>query len=223
VGQHALPEGQLTVKLNGSCGQSLGAWLAPGIALDVTGDANDYVGKGLSGGLITLRLPQSEAPGAIIGNTCLYGATSGKLFAAGLAGERFAVRNSGATAVVEGAGANACEYMTGGVVVILGRVGDNFGAGMSGGMAFVYDEDGRFADRANGDTVIWRRLASAHWEGVLKALIAEHSKRTGSSCAANLLSHWSVDRLTFWQICPREMLQRLKHPLSDSTSSVAAA
>ena len=126
VGMEALPEGQLTVKLRGSCGQSLGAFLAQGIALDVTGDANDYVGKGLSGGLIMLRPPPGEEPGAIIGNTCLYGATSGKLYAAGLAGERFAVRNSGATAVVEGAGANACEYMTGGAVAILGGVGDRF-------------------------------------------------------------------------------------------------
>src|SRR5262249_8143998 len=134
VGMQALPEGQLTVNLHGSCGQSLGAFLVRVIALNVVGDANDYVGKGLSGGLIALRsrAPEAGRVDAIIGNTCLYGATSGKLFAAGRAGERFAVRNSGATAVVEGAGANACEYMTGGHVVILGSVGDNFGAGMSG-------------------------------------------------------------------------------------------
>jgi len=225
VGQDTLPEGQLTVKLHGSCGQSLGAWLVQGIALDVTGDANDYVGKGLSGGVIALRPPQGEEPGAIIGNTCLYGATNGKLFAAGLAGERFAVRNSGATAVVEGAGANACEYMTGGTTAILGAVGDNFGAGMSGGMAFVYDEDGRFAQRINPDTVVWQRIASAHWENVLKTLIADHGKRTGSPRAAEFLANWDAARAKFWQICPIEMVPRLKHALSDTAvpSSVAAA
>jgi glutamate synthase (NADPH/NADH) large chain len=225
VGQNTLPEGQLTVKLRGSCGQSLGAWLVQGIALDVTGDANDYVGKGLSGGLITLRPPQGEEPGAIIGNTCLYGATSGKLYAAGLAGERFAVRNSGATAVIEGAGANACEYMTGGTVVILGAVGDNFGAGMSGGMAFVYDEDGAFPERANPDSIVWQRLASAHWEKQLKALVTDHGKRTGSPRAAQLLANWDTARAKFWQICPQEMIPRLKHALSDAAapSSVAAA
>lgn len=225
VGQNTLPEGQLSVKLSGSCGQSLGAWLVQGIALDVTGDANDYVGKGLSGGLITLRPPQGEPAGAIIGNTCLYGATAGKLFAAGLAGERFAVRNSGAVAVVEGAGANACEYMTGGAAVILGAVGENFGAGMSGGMAFVYDDDGAFEARANGDTIVWQRLASKHWEKVLKDFIEEHVKRTGSPRASDLLSHWQTARGRFWQICPKEMLPRLAHALSDDkpTSSVAAA
>jgi glutamate synthase (NADPH/NADH) large chain len=225
VGQNTLPEGQLTVKLRGSCGQSLGAWLVQGIALDVTGDANDYVGKGLSGGLITLRPPQGEEPGAIIGNTCLYGAIAGRLFAAGLAGERFAVRNSGATAVVEGAGANACEYMTGGTIVILGAVGDNFGAGMSGGMAFVYDEHATFAERANPDSVVWQRLASAHWEKQLKALVTDHAKRTGSPRAAQLLANWDAARTKFWQICPTEMLPRLQHALSDAgaSSSVAVA
>jgi glutamate synthase (NADPH) large chain len=224
-GMDALPEGQLTVNLSGSCGQSLGAFLVQGVALDVTGDANDYVGKGLSGGFITLRPPPGEPTGAIIGNTCLYGATAGKLFAAGLAGERFAVRNSGATAVVEGAGANACEYMTGGTVVILGAVGDNFGAGMSGGMAFVYDEDGRFPAMANPDSIVWTRLDSKHWEGVLKALVRAHAERTGSPLAAHVLTHWEEARSRFWQICPKEMLPRLAHPLSDGrgASAVAAA
>ncbi|QGZ93935.1 glutamate synthase large subunit [Terricaulis silvestris] len=225
VGQNALAEGTLSVNLNGSCGQSLGAFLVQGIALHVTGDANDYVGKGLSGGLITLKPAPDEAHrlGAIIGNTCLYGATSGQLFAAGLAGERFAVRNSGATTVVEGAGANACEYMTGGTAVILGPVGENFGAGMSGGMAFVYDADGLFEQRANADTIVWQRLASKHWEDVLKTLIEEHVRRTHSPRAADLLAHWSEARTRFWQICPKEMLPRLAHALSDETSSVAAA
>ena len=226
-GMDALPEGQLSVNLRGSCGQSLGAFLVQGIALHVTGDANDYVGKGLSGGLITLKPAPEEADrlGAIIGNTCLYGATSGKLFAAGLAGERFAVRNSGATAVVEGAGANACEYMTGGTVVILGAVGDNFAAGMSGGMAFVYDADNSFEPMLNGDSVVAQRLRAAHWEGVLHALVEDHARRTGSPRAAHMLAHWREARGRFWQICPKEMLPRLPYALTDAdaASPVAAA
>ena len=224
-GMTALPEGQLSVKLRGSCGQSLGAFLVQGIALHVTGDSNDYVGKGLSGGLITIRPPAEEADrlGAIIGNTCLYGATAGRLFAAGLAGERFAVRNSGADAVVEGAGANACEYMTGGNVVILGPVGDNFGAGMSGGMAFVHDPGGEFEKRVNPDSIALNRLASKHWEGVLHALIKEHGERTGSPRAARILANWDAERGAFWQVCPKEMLPRLKHPVVDGAAPTKVA
>jgi len=221
-GQHGLPEGQLTVRLSGSCGQSLGAWLVQGIALDVTGDANDYVGKGLSGGLITLKRAPGEPHGAIVGNTCLYGATSGKLFAAGGAGERFAVRNSGATSVVEGAGANACEYMTGGVVAILGAVGENFGAGMSGGVAFVYDCDGRFERRANGESIVWRKLGSRRWEDQLQDLIHEHARRTGSSRAAEMLANWADVRRRFWVIHPKEMLSRLDDALEPASASTAA-
>jgi glutamate synthase (NADPH/NADH) large chain len=223
-GMSALPEGQLSVKLRGSCGQSLGAFLVQGIALHVTGDANDYVGKGLSGGLITLRPAPEEAErlGAIVGNTCLYGATGGKLFAAGLAGERFAVRNSGAHAVIEGAGANACEYMTGGNVVILGAVGDNFGAGMSGGMAFVYDAAGDFETRINPDSIAINRLGSGHWEEVLQQLIKEHLERTNSPRAARVLGHWDEERRRFWQICPKEMLPRLRHPLFDEAPQSTA-
>jgi glutamate synthase (NADPH/NADH) large chain len=223
-GMGALPEGQLSVNLRGSCGQSLGAFMVQGIALHVTGDANDYVGKGLSGGLVTLKPAPEEADrlGAIVGNTCLYGATGGKLFAAGLAGERFAVRNSGADAVIEGAGANACEYMTGGHVVVLGEVGDNFGAGMSGGMAFVYDARGNFESRVNADSIALNRLGAAHWEEVLLQLIREHVERTGSPRAARLLAHWDEERRKFWQICPKEMLPRLSHPLQDSTAQDAA-
>ncbi len=224
-GMKGLREGQLTVNLAGSCGQSLGAFLVQGIALDVTGDANDYVGKGLSGGLIVVRPPREESDrvGAIIGNTCLYGASGGRLFAAGLAGERFAVRNSGAVAVVEGAGANACEYMTGGTAVLLGAVGDNFAAGMTGGMAFVYDAEGRFEAIVNPDSVIWRRLGAAHWEGVLKALIEEHTARTRSRHASALLSLWTEAHKRFWQVCPKEMLARLTHPLDDAQLLVSNA
>ncbi len=163
-GMTGLPPGHLTLRLRGSCGQSLGAFAVQGIKLEVFGDANDYVGKGLSGATIAIR-PMTAASfvardNTIIGNTVLYGATAGKLFAAGQAGERFAVRNSGATAVVEGCGSNGCEYMTGGMAVILGPVGDNFGAGMTGGMAFVYDADGLFEHHVNSDSIVWQRIAS---------------------------------------------------------------
>ena len=226
-GMHALPEGRLTVQLQGSAGQSLGAFMAQGIALEVTGDSNDYVGKGLSGGLISLKPPPENAAtasrNAIIGNTCLYGATSGKLFAAGLAGERFAVRNSGATAVVEGVGANGCEYMTGGTVAILGAVGENFGAGMTGGMAFVYDAEDRFALMANPDTIIWRRIGSAFWDAILRDMLTEHVERTSSVLAKDMLDHWEKTRAHFWQICPKEMLTRLAQPLSDDEGAAVAA
>jgi glutamate synthase (NADPH/NADH) large chain len=204
-GMHALPEGRLRVRLTGSCGQSLGAFLVQGIALEVSGDANDYVGKGLSGGLITLTPPADAEfrgrPNAIIGNTCLYGATSGELYAAGLAGERFAVRNSGATAVIEGAGANACEYMTGGRVVILGPVGDNFGAGMTGGAAFLYDPADAFPLRANADSVAWRRCLGAAL-AELNGLLERHVALTGSPLARRLLADWKRQAEHFWMVRP---------------------
>lgn len=223
-GMHALPESRLTVQLTGSAGQSLGAFLCQGVALEVVGDANDYVGKGLCGGLIVLRpakLAPAGARNVIIGNTVLYGATSGRLFAAGQAGERFAVRNSGAEVVVEGCGANGCEYMTGGAAVLLGPVGDNFGAGMTGGMAFVYDPQNRFEAMANPETIIWRRIGAAYWEQRLRALVQEHSDRTASPVAQDLLSAWPQALEAFWQVTPKEMLKRLPHPL-DQGAAVAA-
>ncbi len=150
----------------------------------------------------------------IIGNTVLYGATGGRLFAAGQAGERFAVRNSGAHAVVEGCGANGAEYMTGGIAVILGPVGDNFAAGMTGGMAFVYDLAGDFAARVNAETVIWQKIATPHWEGVLRALVEEHARETQSRFAERLLTDWEHEVERFWQVVPKEMLGRLPAPLS---------
>ncbi|HUF86374.1 MAG TPA: glutamate synthase large subunit [Thermohalobaculum sp.] len=224
--ENGLQEGHLTVRLNGSCGQSLGAFAAPGLKLEVLGDANDYVGKGLSGGVITLR-PQLSSPlvpheNTIIGNTVLYGATAGKLFANGQAGERFAVRNSGAQVVIEGCGANGCEYMTGGVAVILGPVAENFGAGMTGGMAYVYDTDNRLSQMANMDTLVLTRLESAHWEAELKGLIEEHARQTGSPRAKSILSHWEEELLHFWQVCPKEMISRLSHPLSDRAAEATA-
>jgi glutamate synthase (NADPH) large chain len=225
-GMNGLQPGHVTVRLRGSAGQSLGAFAVQGLTLEVFGDANDYVGKGLSGGTIIVR-PMTSSPliahqNTIIGNTVLYGATAGKLFAAGQAGERFAVRNSGADAVVEGCGSNGCEYMTGGTVVILGPVGTNFGAGMSGGMAFVYDPDDNFEKIVNSDTVIWQRVATAHWDGVLKDLVAEHVATTQSRFGETLLLDWERQRPRFWQIVPKEMLPLLSQPLTEELEVAAA-
>jgi glutamate synthase (NADPH/NADH) large chain len=225
-GMFGLEPGHVHVRLRGSAGQSLGAFGVQGLKLEVFGDANDYVGKGLSGATIVVRPMVSSQlasqANTIIGNTVLYGATAGKLFAAGQAGERFAVRNSGARVVVEGCGANGCEYMTGGIAVILGEVGDNFAAGMSGGMAFVYDAAGSFAHHVNADSVVYARLRSAYWENLLQSLIAEHLAETDSKWAAALLLDWERVRHHFWQICPKEMLTRLQHPLDDTPQREAA-
>ncbi|WP_296598368.1 glutamate synthase-related protein, partial [Phenylobacterium sp.] len=215
-GMDGLQPGHLTVQLKGSAGQSLGAFAVQGLRLEVTGEANDYVGKGLSGATIIVRpTPHLAQPhrNAIIGNTVLYGATSGKLFAAGLAGERFAVRNSGATAVIEGCGANGLEYMTGGTAVILGPVGFNFAAGMTGGMAFVHDPEQRLRLSLNAESVVTCRVANPHWQGVLKALVEEHQRETGSALALDLLRNWERAIEQFWQVCPKEMVGRLDHGL----------
>lgn len=225
-GMSKLNDGHVQIRLRGSAGQSLGAFLCKGVTLEVFGDANDYVGKGLSGGTIIVRplvsSPLASQDNTIIGNTVLYGATSGRLFAAGQAGERFAVRNSGAQVVVEGCGANGCEYMTGGVAVVLGEVGANFGAGMTGGMAFIYDESRSFDARANGESIVWQRLSSLHWEAVLKNLITDHAESTDSKWSRGLIEDWERVRGHFWQVVPKEMLTRLAHPLDDSVEMVAA-
>ncbi len=209
----------LTVKLSGSAGQSLGAFAAPGLKLEVSGDANDYVGKGLSGGIIVVRPPLISslvaADNTIVGNTVLYGATAGKMFANGRAGERFAVRNSGARVVVEGCGSNGCEYMTGGVAVILGSVGANFGAGMTGGMAYLYDPEAVLVDHINMESLVVGPLASTYWEAELKDLIKEHLHETRSARAQEILRHWDLEKARFLQICPKEMLPHLAFPLSD--------
>src|SRR5262249_32881245 len=186
-GMSGLPPDHITIRLRGSAGQSLGAFVVQGMKLEVFGDANDFVGKGLSGGTIVVRPPATSPIEArsnvIIGNTVLYGATAGALFAAGQAGERFAGRNSGARAVVEGCGSNGCEYVTGGVIAILGPVGDNFGAGMTGGSGFAYDAANNFANVINGDTVEWQRVEVAYWEQKLRALVEEHQRLTSSKFA----------------------------------------
>ena len=193
-GRAGLPPGTIRFALDGSAGQSFGAWLAPGIELTLTGEANDYAGKGLSGGTIAVRPPPEATYAAehnvIVGNTVLYGATAGRAFFRGIAGERFAVRNSGASAVVEGVGDHACEYMTGGYVVVLGPTGRNFAAGMSGGIAYVLDEGGAFAGRCNLQLVDLEALDDE--DGVLVlALVAEHAERTGSPVAARVLDDWN--------------------------------
>ncbi len=217
-GMTGLPADHLTVRLRGSAGQSLGAFAVQGVKLEVFGDANDYVGKGLSGGTIVVRPMVSSKlvsnRNTIIGNTVLYGATAGKLFAAGQAGERFAVRNSGASAVIEGSGSNACEYMTGGTVVILGATGSNFGAGMTGGMAFVYDPDEQFAVRLNPDTAIAQRIETPYWESWCHDLIAQHVAATNSLHAAKLLNDWGREKARFWQVVPKEMIDRLENPVT---------
>ena len=190
-GNQGMATAPITIQLTGSAGQSLGAWNAGGLRLELEGDANDYVGKGMAGGRIVIRPPQvarySSQDAIIIGNTCLYGATGGKLFAAGCAGERFAVRNSGATAVVEGIGDHGCEYMTGGIVVVLGRTGINFGAGMTGGFAYVYDQDGAFRQRLNAELVEACDVSTPILQEHLRGLIHEHYERTGSQHAHTIL------------------------------------
>ena len=214
-GERALPEGRLRIRLTGSAGQSLGAFSVQGLLLDVYGDANDYVGKGLSGATIQLR-PRRDAQleaseNTIIGNTCLYGATNGRLFAAGQAGVRFAVRNSGAEAVVEGCGANGCEYMTGGRVAILGPVGDNFGAGMTGGMAWIWDPKDIFARVANPDSIDWYPLADMSEEhiGRYQTLLEMHAERTGSKRAKDLLENWDKTLEQTHFIVPKEVADRI--------------
>jgi glutamate synthase (NADPH/NADH) large chain len=224
--RNTLQPDHLTVKLTGSAGQSLGAFAAPGLKLEVSGDANDYVGKGLSGGTIIVRPPMASkiiaAENTIIGNTVLYGATEGYLFAAGRAGERFAVRNSGAKAVIEGCGSNGCEYMTGGITVILGEVGANFGAGMTGGMAYLYDPEGMAPAMMNNETIVTCSVTVDHWMGQLEELLERHLEETGSRKAADILQHWESEKHNFWQICPKEMLVHLPAPLSYEDQAVPA-
>jgi glutamate synthase (NADPH/NADH) large chain len=224
--RNSLQPDHLTVKLTGSAGQSLGAFAAPGLKIEVSGDANDYVGKGLSGGTIVVRpsmaSPLVAAENTIIGNTVLYGATDGYLFAAGRAGERFAVRNSGAKVVIEGCGSNGCEYMTGGVAVILGDIGANFGAGMTGGMAYLYDPQGRAPTLVNGETLVSCAVTEPHWEAELKGLIERHVAETGSRRGQDILQYWDRERAHFIQLCPKEMLNKLSYPLGMVPEAIPA-
>jgi glutamate synthase (NADPH) large chain len=238
-----LPDHTIFIQAEGHGGQSFGAFLAQGITLYLIGDANDYTGKGLSGGRLALR-PSIEFRGdaarnIIIGNTALYGATSGEAFFRGVAGERFAVRLSGATAVVEGTGDHGCEYMTGGTVAVLGKTGRNFAAGMSGGVAYVYDEDGEFARRCNTSMVALEKVLSAdeqaaagsaaQWhrglpdELQLKKLIEDHHKWTGSLRAREILDSWATSRAKFVKVFPHEYKRALSETAAKSEASKATA
>src|SRR6185503_6634155 len=205
-------EGTITVHFTGSAGQSFGAFLSPGLRLWLEGETNDYTGKGMGGGEIIVRMrPEARYAShenTIIGNTVLYGATGGALYAAGRAGERFAVRNSGAVAVIEGLGDHGCEYMTGGVVLVLGTTGRNFAAGMTGGLAYVFDEDGSFSIRCNAE-MVELGAPDAEDEANIRALLTSHLDATGSPRAADLLACWERVRAQFLRVSPRGMTVHL--------------
>ncbi len=218
-GNNNLDENSIELNFKGSAGQSFGAFAVKGLKLILKGDANDYVAKGLSGGSIVIKL-QDESnlvsnENTIIGNTVLYGATSGKLLAAGQAGERFAVRNSGATAVVEGCDSNGCEYMTGGNIIILGDIGDNFGAGMTGGMAFIYDPENQFDKKVNSESVVWQTPETKFWIEHLRKLIQEHAIETNSTISKKIVENFENEINNFVQVCPKEMLDKLENPISN--------
>jgi glutamate synthase (ferredoxin) len=201
-----LPDDQIRLHLQGSAGQSLGAFIPRGLTIELEGDSNDYIGKGLSGGKIIVYPPRNSpfAPeeNIIIGNTAFYGATKGEAYIRGIAGERFAVRNSGATLVVEGVGDHGCEYMTGGKVVVLGKTGRNFAAGMSGGVAYVLDPEGNFGLRCNQEMVSLDVLGDEEEIDMLYALIQQHAVYTGSQHAWKLLSHWEYTVRQFVKVLP---------------------
>jgi glutamate synthase (NADPH/NADH) large chain len=240
-GHAGLPDNTIHIALTGTAGQSFGAFLAHGVTLELTGDGNDYVGKGLSGGRVIVKQPsfvnREPTQNIIVGNTVLYGAIGGEAFFSGVAGERFAVRNSGALAVVEGTGDHGCEYMTGGVVVVLGKTGRNFAAGMSGGVAYVYDELGNFADLVNPAQVDLlpisaerdaedgagrpqQRIVSVSDLGLgdmlrhdaerLRILLERHLLHTGSKRAAALLEDWEASLAKFVKVMPRDYAKALR-------------
>ena len=221
------------MKLIGHGGQSMGFALAKGIFIEIEGDSNDYVGKGLSGGKIAIYpskqstfLPQDNV---IVGNVCLYGATSGEAYFHGIAGERFAVRNSGALAVCEGVGDHGCEYMTGGHVVILGKTGRNFAAGMSGGIAYIYDPLNEFSDRCNMGMVVLENIHEDSIEGnMLKKFITQHHQYTNSMVASHILSLWSIEIKHFVKVMPldykrvleQQALEKAQEALTNALSKL---
>ncbi len=216
-GGAGLPDDTIRLSFNGSAGQSFGAFLAPGVTLRLTGEANDYLGKGLSGGRIVVIAPPGSPfdpkENVIVGNTLLYGATSGEAFINGLAGERFAVRNSGAAAVVEGLGDHGCEYMTGGVVVVLGRTGRNFAAGMSGGAAYVLDEHQLFDTLCNLDMVELESIWQAEDQRIIQDLIIRHYQWTGSAQAKRILDNWREMSGKFVKVMPidyRKAMEKMR-------------
>ena len=207
-GDRGLLRESIHITCRGSAGQSFGCFLVSGVKLELIGEANDYVGKGMAAGEIVIRVSErakfEAATNTICGNTCLYGATGGSLFATGRAGERFAVRNSGAVAVIEGAGDHGCEYMTNGTVAILGKTGKNFGAGMSGGTAYVYDVDGKFFSRVNSEMVVALPVKRAQDIAEIRALIELHLQKTGSVQARNLLDRWQETTTKLVRVIAKE-------------------
>ncbi len=236
-GNAGLPDGTISVKFTGTSGQSFAAFLAKGIAFELTGEGNDYVGKGLCGGQIIIKPPSTfrglSYENIIVGNTVMYGATTGSSFLSGVAGERFCVRNSGATAVIEGVGNHGCEYMTGGTVVVLGQTGQNFAAGMSGGIAYVYDIDGQFAKRCNMSMVSLEKVEAAEAdvgkvqhlgqpdEVTLKGLIEQHANLTGSPRAKEILVDWPAARSKFVKVFPNEYKRALTEMAAASAKQAA--
>jgi glutamate synthase (NADPH/NADH) large chain/glutamate synthase (ferredoxin) len=224
-GAAGLEEDTIHVRFTGSAGQSFGGWLAPGVSFSLNGDANDYTGKGLSGGVLAVSPPAGVTfvpeENVIIGNTVLYGATRGRAFFRGLAGERFGVRNSGALAVVEGVGDHGCEYMTGGRVVVLGPTGRNFAAGMSGGIAYVLDADGTFAARCNMALVSFEEMDDDN-AAELRALVVEHERRTGSTVAARLLEDWETSLELFVKVMPNDYRRVLDEQAAKLLAEAAA-
>jgi glutamate synthase (NADPH/NADH) large chain len=220
-----LPDDTINIKLIGSAGQSLGAWLAKGISITVDGDANDYVGKGLSGGKLIIYPPKNSSIIAenniLLGNVALYGATSGEAYFRGIAAERFCVRNSGARAVVEGVGDHGCEYMTGGRVVVLGPTGRNFGAGMSGGVAYIWDRKGDFSKMCNTDTFNIEPLESAEDSEELQRMIRQHFLYTQSSVAENILAHWDKERKNFVKAMPTDYKRVLEEIADKAIKTIA--
>ena len=226
-GQDGLPAGTIRIDVNGSCGQSFGAFLAPGIEARIVGDANDYFGKGMAGGVITIRPPQNAGflpeDNIIVGNVVLYGATGGKMFVRGQAGERFAVRNSGAATVVEGVGDHACEYMTGGVVVVIGPTGRNFAAGMSGGIAYVHDPAGALPDGHCNTELVDLETPDRRDLGVIRDLLEEHLERTGSHPARELLAEFDELSAGFVKVMPRDYKRVLAERAARSEAEERAA
>jgi glutamate synthase domain-containing protein 3 len=222
-GAEGLPEDTINITAHGSGGQSFGAWLAPGVTITLFGDANDYTGKGMSGGILTVRPPKDAGYKAeenvVVGNTLLYGATAGKAFFRGLAGERFAVRNSGVHAVVEGVGDHGCEYMTGGRVVVLGATGRNFAAGMSGGIAYVLDKPGTFHERCNMGIVDLETPSADDFEEI-HAMVAEHLEHTGSPVAKDLIDNWRLYERAWVKVMPQDYKRVLAEREEKHASSV---
>jgi glutamate synthase domain-containing protein 3 len=226
-GAEGLPEGTVHFRFTGSAGQSFAAWLAPGITLELEGDANDYVAKGLSGGKVIIYPPRAARfqaeENVLIGNVALYGAVSGQAFFRGLAAERFAVRNSGAHAVIEGVGDHGCEYMTGGRVVILGRTGRNFAAGMSGGIAYVWDVDGNFLQNCNLGMVDLEKVQTPEDTAELKRLITAHERYTGSTVAQRVLAAWDQALGQFVKVMPIDYKRVLEQARSGNPQVTVAS